>query len=223
MAFHLRFTPDEKVSDENLAKFVSKYEKYIVAREQHDKNGEAVKPHYHMYIESDMDIDTVRYNFKKVLSIPTGGQGRNNKYYSIKQWNVGEIGYIVKQGDIKFQAGFKMEDILQKKIEVKLKEKNTDSEAPRAEKKKEEREDEWTKLMNHCIELKDDKPTTVLGYKQVICKYYLKRLRPVPRTGDLNRYSFSLYAIFRSKYCELEDKLNVDVNEYLDDISFKQA
>lgn len=221
MAFHLRFTPDEKVSDENLAKFCSKYEKYIVAREQYDKNGEAVKPHYHVYIECDLDIDSLRYNFKKAMCIPTGGQGRNNKYYSIKQWNIGEIGYIVKQGDIKFQAGFKMEDILQKKIEVKLKEKNSETEAPRAEKK--EREDEWTKLMNHCIELKDERPTTILGYKQVICKYYLKRLKPVPRTGDLNRYSFSLFAIFKTKYCEDSEKLNVVVNEYIDDISPKQA
>lgn len=228
MAFHLRFTPDEVVPDENIPKFLEKLDRYIVAYERTDKKGEATKPHYHMYIECDIDVDKLRYWFKTTMRIPTGGQGQHNKYYSIAKWrNVGDFSYVVKQGCIVHKKGFSDEDVLQaiEKQEELKRNKNSET-ADRAATRPlqpKEKEDEWTKILNHCMELKDDRPTTQLGFKQVICRYYLKRLRPVPRIGDLNRYAFSLYAIFRSKYCELDDKLNVDVLEYLDDISPKQA
>lgn len=214
MAFHLRYTPYKEVANESITEFLSKYDKFIAAYEQTDKKGEDCEPHYHMYIEFSGDIDTIRYRFKKHFELPTGKNGESNKYYSLKKWNKGDIGYVVKQQNIVCKKGYTEEEI----EETKNKKIQTPEAPPRGA-EKEERKDEWTKILDHFIALGKEKRNSlkVSEIKKEICKIYLKKLRPVPRTGDLNRYAFSLYAIFQSKMCEDEQALENLTGDYINE------
>lgn len=229
MYYHLRYTPYE-LSSENITTFFDKFDQYIVAHEQYKKDGTTpTTPHFHCWFSSSMSRNGLRDAFKKAMCIPSGGKGVNNKYYSLEEYRNGtNIQYIIKQGKIVKHKG-----IDEKELEIKpeihleggtLKEKNSETAGAPPPAHKEERETEWQKLMDHCIDNKYHKQNlTETAYKQIICKYYLNRLRPVPRTGDLKRYAFSLYAIFKSKMCEDEQSLNGLVAQYVDDISDKQV
>lgn len=213
MAYHIRFTPhDLKYNEGQLSKFLEPYDKFIVARETKSKTGESVPLHYHIYLESLLQLQSIRHNFKQYIEIPAGGKGQNNKYYSIKTWTVGEISYIVKQGDIRLSSGYTLTALESAIAGYK---RNTEVEKEK-EKEKAERLDEWTKLLNHFIENKTifiGKPLST--YKHEITSIYLKKLRPVPRNGDIHRYAFSLYAILNSRFCNNEEDLNKHITDYL--------
>lgn len=219
MAFHLRYTPYKAVENESITEFLSKYEKCICAYEQTDKKGEDCEPHYHMYIEFSGDIDTIRYRFRKHFELPTGKNGESNKYYSLKKWNKGEIGYIVKQGNIVCKTGYTDKEIEETKNKKLHEPAVQRSEATGHSQEKEERKDEWTKIFDHFIELGKEKRNAlkVSEIKKEICKIYLRKLRPVPRTGDLNRYAFSLFAIFQSKMSGDEQALDNLTGDYINE------
>lgn len=109
--FHLRYTPYDisGYTFDFLNK--SEYKRYAVAFEDKDKHGQNVQPHYHIYIEADYGIQSIRNDAKDALKIPTaGGRGKNNQYYSlVDKWE--DKDYIFKYGDIKKSKGFSQEEI----------------------------------------------------------------------------------------------------------------
>lgn len=58
---------------------------------------------------------------------------------------------------------------------------------------------EWDKLMASYITRKDFKQLNMREIKRWINSYYLQQKKPIPRTGDSNRYAFSLWAIVQEK------------------------
>lgn len=194
MPYHLRYTPYELSSD-NLTTFCDKYTKYIIAREQHSKNGEKCPLHFHCYIESDLDIDTIRGDFTKKLSIPKSGMGRNNKYYMLKKWN-DDISYIIKQGDVLACKGFDLETLRVPPCpKEEQKEKNTGSlAAPRAEKKEREPNTMWKEIFADGVifEKTQKKKIEVEDALTIITKIVIKKLMPLPHPGDRKRWAQSL-------------------------------
>lgn len=114
MYYHLRFTPYELPTD-NLEGFCDKYNRHIIASERFKRDGVTpTEQHYHVWIDSDLDLDSIRTAFKKAMHIPAGGRGRNNKYYSLEVYRNGEdVTYITKQKVIVACKGFdKLELVL---------------------------------------------------------------------------------------------------------------
>lgn len=58
---------------------------------------------------------------------------------------------------------------------------------------------EWEKLMSALKKRPDAQKMTMADIKRWIKSYYLGFKRPIPRNGDLNRYSYSLWAIQNNK------------------------
>jgi len=201
MPYHLRYTPYELGTD--LAPFCDKYDKYIIAHERHNKQQQSVEPHYHVYIESDYDMDTIRGDFLKKLSIPKCGRGRNNKYYMLKQWDT-KIDYIVKQNNIIGKKGFSDLDIAsayasaQKSLGPPTEVKATISGGPAPTK---EKETEWTKLFNNAMiyhKNNDNKEVPYEKWVKLIRFWCLKDLKPFPHPANIKRYAQSLDCLARS-------------------------
>jgi len=200
MSFHLRFTPYE-LSSENLTSFCNKWDKFIIAREQHSKNGEKCELHYHIYIEDDYNIDTIRNVFLKSLGIPKAGSGRNNKYYMLKAWN-DKIDYIIKQGDIIAQKGWDMEvlrmlaerarvppDPVEEKENKKI--QATAGPAPPKEKKE---IGMWNQILEEAQFMKHRKKIEIDLEEalKIISRIYIKKMLPLPHPGDRKRWATSL-------------------------------
>lgn len=66
----------------------------------------------------------------------------------------------------------------------------------------------------------DYRNLSVLQFKRDICHIYLSKRRPVPRTGDLNRYSYSAYMILRND--KSHNSLATDIIEYVNEIEDKK-
>lgn len=58
---------------------------------------------------------------------------------------------------------------------------------------------EWEKLMSALKKRPDAQKMNMADIKRWIKSYYLGFKRPIPRNGDLNRYSYSLWAIQNNK------------------------
>jgi len=58
---------------------------------------------------------------------------------------------------------------------------------------------EWDKLLREYQKRKDHKEMNMREIKRWINSYYLQQKKPIPRTGDANRYSFSMWAIVNEK------------------------
>lgn len=122
MSYHYRLTPYDLSG--NFNNLVDKYERFIVAREDKDKYGEPVEPHYHIYLETHYDMDTIREHFRKEWQIPKVGRGQGNKYCMLKKWE--GIDYICKWADILVVKGFtdvEIDDAILKGQKYKLKRK----------------------------------------------------------------------------------------------------
>jgi len=202
MPYHLRYTPYD-LSSNNLTVFCDKYEKYIIAREQHSKNGEKCALHYHIYIESDLTVESIRVDFLKKLAIPKSGMGRNNKYYMLKAWN-DNINYIIKQGDIVACKGYDIEVLRMlakviKKDEKSLEPKKEQKEyspagAPPPAKKEREANTMWKEIFAEGIifEKNHKKKIEVEDALNIITKIVVKKLMPLPHPGDRKRWAQSL-------------------------------
>lgn len=220
---HIRFTPYREVFQEDIEEFGNHYSKCIVGFEHKDKKGKDTEPHYHIYFETDTIPDTIRNRFKRIMRIPAGQKGRANKYFALSlNWSRPE--YVCKMGEIVYKKGYSDDEIAEfVKVgaekwlkEENLKEKIPEHEAaPPAEKKK-EKCSEWDILICYFTAMPPlERPGTIFGYKQKICYKFIKEMRPIPRKGDLERYSFSLYAWFMAARNESDEKLNTIINEYL--------
>lgn len=121
MKIHCRFTPYD-ISGYLFTTLEWIADKMLVAYEDKKKDGTPTDPHFHIYIESKPDIgdDTIRNKIKKALCIPTGGQGKNNKYYSIN-WKWQDPSYICKYDDIRVIVGYTEQEVLSLAVEGKKK------------------------------------------------------------------------------------------------------
>lgn len=202
MPFHLRYTPYE-LNTENLTTFCDKYDKYIIAKEYNAKSGEKCETHYHIYIESDLNIDTIRGDFLKKLAIPkAGGMGRNNKYYMLKKWDQ-NIEYIIKQGLIEACKGFDLAELRARVpplVQKEKIEKNTGSTAAPPAKKKES--NFWNEIMERSIlwEKKHEKKIEVEDALKIITICYFSKGLPLPHPGDRKRWAISLVMYSKMKW-----------------------
>lgn len=115
--FHLRFTPYD-ISGYTFD-FLKCYDKYIVAREQHDDEGNPLL-HYHILIDTDLKVKSIRDAAKQHLKIPPAGQGKNNKYYAlIEDWR--DMDYITKYYDFIVTKGYDQAELLDSAVSGKFK------------------------------------------------------------------------------------------------------
>lgn len=215
MSFHLRFTPYE-LDIKNLANFCDKFDKYIVAAESKSKSGQEVPLHYHIYIETTLDVDTVRSDFLKKLCIPKSGRGKNNKYYMLKVWD-NNISYIVKQNNIKMKKGFteeQIQEVVKSLGTLPAEGKNTTAAAPRAAKK--EIESEWNKILANAINFwreNGKKEITYDKWVKLIMYWNLKELKPITHTANLKRYALSLDMLCHSGWGENDSELRKQIDQ----------
>jgi len=210
MPYHLRYTPYELGTD--LAPFCDKYDKYIIANERHNKQQQPVESHYHVYIESDYDMDTIRGDFLKKLSIPKCGRGKNNKYYCIKQWDT-KIDYIVKQNNIIAKKGFSDQEIAAAYAAAETFRyppnggKDTISGGPAPTK---EKETEWIKILGSAIKYHKENGQKEVPYEKwvkLIRYWFLKECKPFPHPANTKRYAQSLDCLARSDWGENLEQL----------------
>jgi len=115
--FHLRFTPYD-ISGYTFD-FLKCYDKYIVAREQHDDEGNPLL-HYHILIDTDLKVKSIRDAAKLHLKIPPSGKGKNNKYYAlIDDWR--DMDYITKYYDFIVTKGYTQVELLDSAVSGKFK------------------------------------------------------------------------------------------------------
>lgn len=76
---------------------------------------------------------------------------------------------------------------------------------------------EFEKLLNYCeTKYKDKDIPDVNIIKSDICYCYLSKRQSVPRTGDLNRYAYSIYMIMKSDKSSNKDlTLNMMISDYV--------
>lgn len=210
MPFHLRYTPYELSA--NITDFCDKFDKYIVASESKSKLGQEVPLHYHCYIESHLNMDTIRKHLQKMLSIPSSGRGTNNKYYMLKAWN-DDISYIVKQGNIIKKKGFDEEaiqnGIAKGKKEIKI-------QAVEAPASKKEIITEWNKILENAIvywKSNNKKEISLDKWVKLIMYWSLKDLKPITHTANLKRYALSLDLLCRSDWGENDEYLQKQIDE----------
>lgn len=211
MKFHLRLTPPILLDDWS---FMSS-KKSIVAFETSDKGVE----HYHILIDEDTSRSTLRKWVLDKFEVPPGGMGKNNKYYSlIENWK--DPSYIVKNNDIKFNNLFS-EDELKKYVEEGkkyIKETVAINAVVADTVVHKESKDEFSKLLATWLSLKRAN-YTMANIRNWIKSYYLQQCKCIPRSGDLARYTYSIFAIStnadteecQDQLTELADRFNVRV------------
>lgn len=209
MYYHLRFTPYELPS-ENLTTFCDKYQRYIIAHERYKRDGKTeVEPHYHIWLDSDLDLDSVRTAFKKHLHIPTGGKGRNNKYYSLEQYRKGEdVTYIIKQKDIRGCKGFDTQELIARSPPEPAKEKVEDDNSKINLTSKKKVTNFWNEIVERAIlwEKSNSKKIEVEDALKLITKTYFSKGLPLPHPGDRKRWGTSLCMYSKMDWEYVESK-----------------
>jgi len=114
--FHLRFTPYD-ISGYTFD-FLGVYDRYIIAYEDKDKYGDPTPPHYHVYIETDYGVSSIRNDARTALKIPVGQRGKANKWFAlISDWK--DPSYMCKYNDIRGTKGFSEKEIVDLVIQGK--------------------------------------------------------------------------------------------------------
>lgn len=214
--FHLRLTPPTAITDWSIMDG----KKSIVAYEETKKDGTPTAPHYHILLDVEMSKSTLRLWVLKTFNIPPGGMGKNNKYYSIiDAWN--DPSYICKSGDIRYNTLYTTEELANhiqagSKYLAKTPPDSVKA-APSVQPTKETNNDEWSRLLATWINLK--RPNySMKTIKTWIKCYYLQKMRPIPRSGDLNRFAYSIFAI--STNCDTESTIHdADTEAFVCEIS----
>lgn len=105
--FHLVFTPHDLSGYE--FGWLERYDKYIVAKEYGKKEKHL---HFHILIDTDVKVETVRDMAKSRLHIPPGQRGKESKYYALfSDWK--DPGYICKSNDVQAFKGFSEKEIME--------------------------------------------------------------------------------------------------------------
>jgi len=207
MPLHLRYTPYD-LSANNLEKFCDQYDRYIIAHERYKKDGiTPTELHFHIYIDTTLDIDSVRTAFKKALGIPTGGMGRNNKYYSLEQWRKECQCYVVKQKDIRASKGIAAENLRvhpccpqwsQDTLRVPPYpegEKEIKNTVQAATPPAKEKNNMWKEIFEEGIFWEKNHKNKKIEIEEalgIITKIVVKKLLPLPHPGDRKRWAQSL-------------------------------
>lgn len=216
MPYHLRYTPYELSHD--LDAFLEKYDTYVVAYENKDKDGAPEHPHYHMYIKSDLNEDTIRKHWLKTMEIPKCGKGRNNKYYMLKKYDE-NIDYICKYADVRKYKGFTKDDIENASKEgfnkylLKRQSHPEESTEGRVTTKKDVAS-EWNKILANAMNYHREngrKEILFDRWVKLIRHWYLKELKPLPHPANLKRYALSLDALCRSDWGENDEALQKEI------------
>jgi len=229
MPYHFRFTPYDLVFD--LIAFCNLFTTCVAGYETKSKFGTEAEPHFHIYIETDMGHDTIVNYAREHLKIPKGQRGKANKWFACKNWN-DDYAYFVKYGQVKYQKNL---NVTQEKIEegynkyikpflndaITLIKKENAGEDDGKKGGGKARQDEWTALFMAQPPTDSTQDWTPINWRQWICKYYIARIRPIPRTGDLMRYSVSLYILRKSKGGQLENILDRECELYVDSLEKK--
>lgn len=196
--------------------------KCIWAYEDKNKFGEPTKEHIHFAIEADMSESTIRQYIVKYFNIPKGGPGKKQLYaLRMEPDLMGAADYTCKYGNIlhhTYDEQFITESTIRgarKHLKTPLLAASKDiliekiSDEPGSSvAAKRETTTEFEKLHIAFIEYDlanpwqkqyAERPYTMVWLKQFIKSYYLSKGRPIPRSGDTNRYAYSIYAISNNK------------------------
>jgi len=216
MTFHLRYTPYELGTDFT---FLDKYDKYLIAYEQLNKSGKPTKPHFHIYIESGLDMDTIRGDVLKGLGIPKAGRGKNNQYYCLKIWD-NNLSYFVKQNNIRGKKGITDLEVAAAcaaaeafRSPLKGGKDTSPAAAPAAKK---EKETEWNKLLMNAMLYHKNNGSKEVPYEKwvkLIRFWCLKDLKPFPHPANTKRYAQSLDCLARSDWGEDETLLEKETSQ----------
>lgn len=179
--------------------------------EETKKDGTKCPLHYHIAV-ANMDPSNLRKYCREYFKLPAVGRGQGNKYISVKgDWL--DISYVAKSGN-RVRADLPdidpdwLEQEGKKYYQKKLEEKPLAITSEGVKEKKEDKPAEWDILLSKWTQLKREH-FTMLDIKNWIKSYYLTRMKPIPRAGDLSRYAYSLYAISKDKTGE-DDILTLD-------------
>jgi len=216
MSYHLRYTPYELGTD--LTTFCDKYTtKYLIAHEQYSKLGLPVKPHFHVYFQSDFNMDTLRNHFTKLQSIPKTGRGSTNKWYCLKNWN-DSLTYFVKQGNIIAYKGISDQEVAAacaaaKEVEDSFRSSLKGGKDPNpsgAPAPAKEKETEWIKILGSAIKYHKENGQKEVPYEKwvkLIRYWFLKECKPFPHPANTKRYAQSLDCLARSDWGENLEQL----------------
>lgn len=216
MFYHLRYTPYELSSDTSA--LTNLCTRYIVAREEHRKDGSPCEKHYHIWMDIDRSLDVVRTYIRKLLKIPKSGMGKNNKYYMLKEWDE-KIEYIIKQGKIESSKGFSAEELVPRKYQgstLTLDEKAKDSPLS-VSRDKENLNSTWKELLCESMlwEKLNKKKIELEDAHKIIVKNCLKKMQPLPHPANRKRWARSLVLYSKLDWApeEAQDTLNKVVDE----------
>lgn len=68
---------------------------------------------------------------------------------------------------------------------------------------------EWDRILSSFKKTPDSEKFTMMKIRKYVISYYLQQSKPPPRAGDVNRYSYALWAIVRNK-TDIEDIQEID-------------
>jgi len=214
---HVRFTPLD-LSGYDISEFCKGFEKYIVAVEKGAPGAGQQSEHYHIYLETNVTKKTVDNRIHKYLNVPSsGGRGKNSKYFSNKynEYTFPSPEYIVKDGKIVEYQGYTQEQIDKyetfgrakyghKNVDVDLNSGELCVQPPQQNTPAPKRESEWDKLLDWYEEQPNYQQMDMVQIRKMIMTYYLKQRKPIPRSGDLGRYTYSLWALGHQKEDSIE-------------------
>lgn len=183
-----------------------------------DKFKKPTAEHYHIFLDTDMSDDTIRLNARNHLKIPKGQRGKASQWYTLHKHDQ-DIDYFCKHGQIKFSEGFAIEnlkDAIERGSQKYLKDAIVETPKEEAQKPVRAQQNEWELLLSASNDLPNEKikDFTARDWASFINMYYIKRLRPFPRTGDLLRYAKSLHVIHKSKGLHNVELVTAMVYEY---------
>lgn len=201
---HLRFTPQGTSYD--ISGLLLTVPRYVIAKEV---GTETEKAHYHVYMETDRCEKSLRNDIIKYLQIPKMARGQANTYYCLKVdcYKDPSPAYVCKDGVIIDYKGYTEGEI--QNYEVKGAVKFNKQCAPDTVQSRlvfvdakiapTKQQSEWDKLLCAVYDRSDFKSMTIPDIKRYIKHFYLRQTKPIPRDGDLARYSYSIYAIIQEK------------------------
>lgn len=210
---HLVFKPSGQ--DYDLSGLLFDAPSYIIAREVGKVNKHE---HYHICFRVEACEQTIRTRILSALNIPKTGRGKGNTHYTLK-WDAYKNWspeYPAKSGDIISSKGFTEDEIedaifrgsikYNKQVDENNKGANIDvsqdmcqatvASPPPAS------ACEWDRLLHAYKQSDKSLDRSCVNIKRWIKSYYLLRSRPIPRDGDLKRWSYSLYAIVHNQCAE---------------------
>lgn len=177
---------------------------------QHPADSKVKQTHCHIGLWG-LDVKS------EALKRDVPNRGKGNKYWSWREMkDTPETGTFLRYSSkgvhapkfIKNISPVLVESERSKWVDKKETPDNPKSSIPKSE---------FEKLLNYCeSKYKDDNVPAVNTIKGDICYCYLSKRQSVPRTGDLNRYAYSIHMIMSSDRSSLKDTtLNLLISDYV--------